>query len=315
MKNKDKIVHKNLFIYIKLLLTAIFWGGTFIAGKMISETVNPCSASFLRFAIASFFLIIITIKIEGKLPKLKKKQILPVVLLGFTGVFAYNILFLTGLRYINAGRAALIIAMNPIFISLLSALFFKERLDLIKIIGILMSVTGAIIVISNGRITDFVGYSFGKGELLICGCVLSWVSYSLIGRAVMDDLSPIVSVCYSSVIGAVLLFIPALYNDIFSHIGSYSAMDWTSLFYLGFFGTVIGFFWYYEGINQIGPTKASVFINFVPISAIILAFFILNEQISISLFIGAVLVVSGIYFTNDSKMLKKYRLKAKIVSS
>ncbi len=315
MKNKDKIVHKNLFIYIKLLLTAIFWGGTFIAGKMISETVNPCSASFLRFAIASFFLIMITIKIEGKLPKLKRKQILPVVLLGFTGVFAYNILFLTGLRYINAGRAALIIAMNPIFISLLSALFFKEHLDLIKIIGILMSVAGAIIVISNGRITDFVGYSFGKGEILICGCVLSWVCYTLIGRAVMDDLSPIVSVCYSSVIGAVLLFIPALYNDIFSHIGSYSAMDWTSLFYLGFFGTVIGFFWYYEGINQIGPTKASVFINFVPISAIILAFFILNEQITISLFIGAVLVVSGIYFTNASEMLKKYRLKAKIVSS
>ncbi len=308
-------MQKNLFIYIKLLLTAIFWGGTFIAGKMISETVNPCSASFLRFAIASFFLIIITIKIEGKLPKLKKSQILPVVLLGFTGVFAYNILFLTGLRYINAGKAALIIAMNPVFISLLSALFFKERLDLIKIIGILMSVTGAIIVISNGRITDFVGYSFGKGEFLICGCVLSWVSYSLIGRAVMDDLSPIVSVCYSSVIGAVLLFIPALYNDIFSHIGSYSSMDWTSLFYLGFFGTVIGFFWYYEGINQIGPTKASVFINFVPISAIILAFFILNEQITISLFIGAVLVVSGIYFTNASEMLKKYRLKAKIVSS
>ena len=308
-------MRKNFLIYIKLLLTAIFWGGTFIAGKMISETVNPCSASFLRFVIASCLLIIITIKIEGKLPKLKKKQILPVVLLGFTGVFAYNILFLTGLHYINAGRAALIIALNPIFISLLSALFFKERLDLIKIIGILMSVTGAIIVISNGRITDFVGYSFGKGEFLICGCVLSWVSYSLIGRAVMDDLSPIVSVCYSSVIGTVLLFIPALYNGIFSHVGSYSAMDWTSLFYLGFFGTVIGFFWYYEGINQIGPTKASVFINFVPISAIILSFFILNEQITISLFIGAVLVVSGVYVTNASKMLKKYRLNAKIVSS
>ncbi len=307
LNNKSEFVQKNLVIYIKLLLTAIFWGGTFIAGKMISETVNPCSASFLRFAIASFFLIIITIKIEGKLPKLKKTQILPVVLLGLTGVFAYNILFLTGLRYINAGRAALIIALNPIFISLLSALFFKERLDLIKIIGILMSVTGAIIVISNGRITDFVGYSFGKGELLICGCVLSWVSYSLIGRAVMDDLSPIVSVCYSSVIGAALLFIPALYNDIFSNIGSYSVTDWTSLFYLGFFGTVIGFLWYYEGINRIGPTKASVFINFVPISAIILSFFILDEQITISLFIGAVLVVSGVYFTNASKMVSVHR--------
>ncbi len=298
-------VHKNFFIYIKLLLTAIFWGGTFIAGKMISETVNPCSASFLRFAIASFFLMAITIKLEGKLPKLKKKQIIPIILLGITGVFAYNILFLTGLRYINAGRAALIIALNPIFISILSAFFFKERLNTIKIIGILMSVTGAIIVISNGRVTDFLGYEFGKGELLICGCVLCWVSYSLIGRAVMDDLSPIVSVCYSSVIGAILLSVPAFFNNISSNIYTYSIMDWASLFYLGVFGTVIGFFWYYEGINKIGATKASVFINFVPISAIILSFFVLNEKITMSLSIGGFFVISGIYFTNKTNRQRK----------
>ena len=300
-----------IVIYIKLLLTAVFWGGTFIAGRMISETVNPCSASFLRFVIASFFLIVITIKIEGKLPKLKKNQVIPVILLGFTGVFAYNILFLTGLRYINAGRAALIIALNPIFISLLSAFFFKERLNLIKITGIIMSVTGAIIVISNGSITDFVGYKFGKGELLICGCVLCWTSYSLIGRAVMDDLSPIISVCYSSIIGTLLLSVPALFSGILSHIGSYSAVDWLNIFYLGFFGTVLGFFWYYEGINEIGPTKSSVFINFVPISAILLAFFILHEQITPSLLFGAVLVVSGVYFTNASRVLKQILVKGK----
>ncbi len=298
-------MHKNVLIYIKLLLTAIFWGGTFIAGKMISETVNPCSASFLRFAIASFFLILLTIKLEGKLPKLKITQIIPVILLGCTGVFAYNILFLTGLKYINAGRAAIIIAVNPIFISLLSSLFFKERLTIIKTVGILMSVTGAIIVISNGRIADFVGYQFGKGEFLICGCVLCWVSYSLIGRAVMDDLSPIVSVCYSSVTGTVLLAIPALSSGMISHIGNYSIMDWTSLFYLGFFGTVVGFFWYYEGINEIGPTKASVFINFVPVSAIILSFFILNEQITAALSTGALLVILGVYFTNKTNLQRK----------
>jgi len=302
-------------IYIKLLLTAIFWGGTFIAGKMLSETVDPYSASFLRFVIASFFLVIITIKIEGKLPKLQRKQIIPLVLLGLTGVFAYNIFFLTGLRYINAGKAALIIALNPIFISLLSAFFFKEHLNSIKITGILMSVAGAMVVISNGRITDFVGYDFGKGEILICGCVMSWVCYSLIGRAVMNDLSPIVSVCYSSVAGTIMLSIPALLNGTFSHITVYSAADWASLFYLGFFGTVIGFFWYYEGINKIGPTKASVFINFVPISAIILAFIMLDEQITPSLFMGAVLVVSGVYFTNASGILKKYWLKVKVALS
>jgi drug/metabolite transporter (DMT)-like permease len=70
------------------------------------------------------------------------------------------------------------------------------------------------------------------------------------------------------------------------------------MFYLGFFGTVIGFVWYYEGIKKIGPMKASLFINFVPISAVVMAFFILDEPITLSLLIGTLLVCSGVYLTN-----------------
>ncbi|UCF65056.1 MAG: DMT family transporter, partial [bacterium] len=71
--------------------------------------------------------------------------------------------------------------------------------------------------------------------------------------------------------------------------------------YLGFFGTVLGFIWYYQGIKELGPLKAGIFINFVPISAIILSFFILREPITISLFGGAILVIIGVYFTNISR--------------
>jgi drug/metabolite transporter (DMT)-like permease len=293
-------------IYIKLLLTAFFWGGTFIAGKMIANSVHPVCASFLRFAIASFFLLILTLKTEGRIPALRKKQIAPVILLGLTGVFAYNILFLTGLKYIDAGRASLIIANNPILISVLSALLFKEQLSGIKAIGICLSVLGAMVVISNGRIADFGSYRIGLGELLIAGCVLSWVAYSLIGKSVMAGLSPLVSVTYSAVIGALLLFIPALYSGLGGAVLHYALLDWVNLFYLGFFGTVLGFSWYYQGIERIGPMKASVFINFVPISAIILSYFILKEQITISIFLGALLVILGVYLTNASEMLRRY---------
>ena len=70
--------------------------------------------------------------------------------------------------------------------------------------------------------------------------------------------------------------------------------------YLGFFGTCLGFIWYYEGIREIGPSKAGVFINFVPISAVIMSFFLLGEMIDASLLIGGALVLSGIYITNRS---------------
>ncbi|MEN8211601.1 MAG: DMT family transporter, partial [Thermodesulfobacteriota bacterium] len=92
---------------------------------------------------------------------------------------------------------------------------------------------------------------------------------------------------------------------VFSNIFSYNPVEWASLFYLGFFGTALGFSWYYAGIKKIGPMKAAVFINFVPISAIILAFFILKEPLTISLIIGAILVIAGVYLSNTANFMKK----------
>lgn len=287
-----------MIIYLKLILTAVFWGGTFIAGRMVARDVGPFSAAFFRFFIASIFLLLFTYRIEGKLPLPGKTQIVPVFLLGMTGVFSYNVFFFKGLKLIHAGRAAIIISANPIVITLLSVYFFKERLNLIKVIGIIISVAGAVIVISKGNLNEIVTGGIGLGEIFIFACVFSWAAYSLIGKAVMDDLSPLAAVSYSSAIGALLLFFPALLEGMAGHFSHYNIMDWVSIFYLGFFGTVVGFVWYYEGIKKIGPMKASLFINFVPICAVVLAFFILDEPITRSLFIGTILVCSGVFLTN-----------------
>lgn len=289
---------KTILIYVKLMLTAIFWGGTFIAGRVVAKDVGPFSAAFFRFAIASSFLILFTWRIDGRLLLPKKRQMVPVILLGLTGVFTYNVFFFKGLKLINAGRASIIIANNPIFIALLSAYFFKEKLNLIKVIGIIISVTGAIIVISKGNLNEIVQGNIGRGEIYILICVLSWVLYSLIGKVVMSDLSPISSVSYSCVIGTFFLFFPACFEGILNNFHHYPITAWLGIFYLGIFGTVVGFVWYYEGIKQIGPTKASLFINFVPVSAVILAFMILDEPITLSLFIGTILVCAGVYLTN-----------------
>ena len=289
--------YAGMIIYIKLLLTAIFWGGTFVAGRSLAQNVGPFSAAFFRFAVASLFLIFITWKTEGKFSALRKGQILPVLLLGLTGVFCYNLFFFKGLKLIEASRAAVIIANNPIFITLFSAVFFKEKLNPLKITGILVSVSGAIIAISRGNLLEIFQGNLGMGEFYIFLCVLSWVTFSLLGKAVMADLSPLSSVTYGSITGTILLFVPALSEGLTDCI-YYSISDWWNIFYLGFFGTVLGFVWFYEGINQIGPTRAGLFINFVPISAILLAFIILREPLTVSLLIGTLLVSTGVYLTN-----------------
>jgi drug/metabolite transporter (DMT)-like permease len=199
---------------------------------------------------------------------------------------------------VEAGRAAVIIASNPISISLFSALIFHDRLGFKKVLGILLSVTGAIIVITRGNPAEVLVGDFGRGELYIFCCVFSWTAYTLIGKGVMGKLSPLATVTYSSLVGTTLLIIPAYLRGMPDEIAGYQWLDWAGMAYLGVFGTVLGFLWFYQGVFHIGPIKASQFINFVPISAVVLAYAILNEPVTISLLIGAALVLSGVYMAH-----------------
>ena len=291
-----------LWVYLKLFLTAVFWGGTFIAGRILAKEVGPYSASFLRFAVAAICLALITFRLESRLPRVDGKQLGGLVLLALTGVFAYNIFFFTGLQTIEAGRAAVIIACNPVFIALFSALLFGEKLRPLAVLGILLSVGGALTVITRGHIDQLWSGGFGRGEVLIFGCVLSWVSFSLIGKKVLSGLTPLVSILYAVAIGTFALLVPAIREGMLADLGTYSTVSWVAIVYLGFFGTALGFVWYYQGIKAIGPTRAGLFINFVPISAVVLAFGLLGEAITPSLFIGTSLVICGVYLTNQSRI-------------
>jgi len=284
--------------YVKLLLTALFWGGTFVAGRIVSQHVAPFSTAFLRFAIASIFLLLLTWKIEGALPKLNKSQVIALVLLGMTGIFTYNVLFFKALKLIQAGRASLIIATCPVFIAVCSALFMKEKIGLIKGLGVLISVCGAGVVVSKGSINEIFQGTLGRGELYILCCVVCWVAYSLIGKAVMKSLSPLTCVSYSAAIGTIALFVPAMFEGLMGNFRNASFVDWLCIFYLSVFGTVIGFVWYYQGMERLGPTQAGLFINFVPIFAILSALLILGESVTLSLAVGAAMVISGAYLTN-----------------
>lgn len=290
-----------MWIYVKMTLVSIFWAGTFIAGTNIGREngpVDPFCGAFLRFAISSVPLLIFTWKKQGKLPRVEKSEILTIIVLAFSGIALYHFLFLKGLETIGSARASIIIAICPVFIAAASAYFFKEHLTIIKILGIILSVSGAVYVISDGNIKQIFSQGIGADELMIFGCVLCWAAYSLIGKAKMGKIDGLVMVCYSIVLGAVFLFIPAVFEGLFSSIGKYTMIDWVSISYLAIFGSVLGYVWYYDGIHKIGPTKTAQFINFIPVFTVVIAWLILKEPVKLSLIIGTVLVLAGVYLTN-----------------
>lgn len=297
----------------------IFWGGTFISGRMLAGHIPPYIAAFLRFATAATILLIVLYRQNRCLPTVPKRLFLPIFFLSLTGVFSYNILFFWGLESVDASRASVIIANNPVFIAVFASLIFRERLGLIKSIGVPISVFGAVIAISKGDVAVLLGGGFGLGDLMISGCVISWVAFSLVGKAVIRHITPLTAITYASTMGALLLLPPAIMGGIFGTIGNYKFYDWANIAFLGIFGTALGFVWYYQGIEHIGATRAGLFINLVPISAIIMAFLILGEPITGSLLIGIVLVLSGVYLTNNGFPLLHQinsiysRLKTKMV--
>ena len=283
--------------YLRLLLVAFFWGGTFVAGRSLVDTVPPVAAAFIRFAIASLLLLIITWHRE-RLPRLSLRQLVVITALGTSGILAYNLCFFNGLALIAAGRASLIIALNPVFITLADRLLHKEPLPGRRLLGILLSLGGALIVITQGQPLTIFATGIGRGELLIFGCVLSWTLYSIIGKTAMRGLSPLVTVCYSAVAGTLLLLVVALADGSLAGALAYPPSAWLALGYLGMFGTVIGFLWYFQGIQAIGPSRAAVFINFVPVNGVLLATLILGEPLTLSLLSGGALVISGSYLAN-----------------
>jgi drug/metabolite transporter (DMT)-like permease len=288
-------------VYLKLVLVALFWGGTFVAGRVLAQAIPPTIAATGRFAVAVVLLLLIAWRVEGGLPRLTRTQCVATAALGFTGVFLYNLCFLAALAHLPAGRAALFIALNPIVTALASAVLLRERLGAVRWVGIAIAFAGAAVIIARGNpigALHDISRSFGRGEALMFGAISSWAAYTIIGRFALKNLTPIAATTYAALWGLAFLACGAA-SEIWSiDGGAFTWQVWASIVYLGAFGTVIAFIWYYEGVKAIGPSRTAVFNNLVPAFGVVLALLVLGEPILVSMVVGGLLVIMGVTLTN-----------------
>lgn len=286
--------------YVQLVFAALFWGGTFIAGRQLAPLLDPYAAAFLRFALASLLLTGWVYVRHRGLPGIDVRQAAAIVLLGATGVFAYNLFFFSGLHSVEAGRAALIIALNPVVIAVGSTWFYRETLSPRQVIGIGLSLLGAVIVIGRGDLAALLRGAVGRGELLLLGCVLSWVAYTLLGRRLLRRITPLVAVAYASLAGtSMLALLVAARGGLDLGLLSHAAV-WLNIGYLALFGTVLAFVWYYNGVHAAGAGRAAQFINLVPVSGVLFGVLLLGEALTLSLLVGGTLVIGGLVMTTRS---------------
>ncbi|MBV6826618.1 DMT family transporter [Pseudomonas sp. PD9R] len=288
-------------VYLKLAVVTMIWGGTFVAGRFLADSLSPLFAASLRFLLASAALLLFLLLARVPLTRPSARQWLQLVVLGFFGICFYNLCFFYGLHYINASRASLIVALNPAVIGLASWLLFKERLSRSKVAGIAICIAGASLVIISRNPQLLAGNADAWiGDLLILGCVLGWGVYSLFSKELNRDLGPVQTVTWSILLGTFMLWVTAAVRGELNMaaLSSLGLQQWLSLVYLGVLGSALAYIGYYDGIRKIGATRSGVFIALNPLTAVILGALMLDEQLTRVMCLGGGLILVGIFLCN-----------------
>jgi drug/metabolite transporter (DMT)-like permease len=288
-------------LYGKLVLTTFFWGGTFVAGKWAVSEAPPFLVATIRFAVASavLFALVAWRRARGAdgfhLPR-GAAEWAGLLSLGLTGVFLYNFFFLAGLARTSATNGSLIVAFNPILTAVLSAAWLKERVRPLQAAGLLLALLGVGVVITGGSPAVVRALSFNMGDLLLLGAPLAWAFYTIAGKKVLARFPPLVATAYASLFGTLLLLpAAALEGPLPAGVSRLTAYGWLSVLQLALLGTVAGFVWWYEGVEALGPARAAVFVNLVPLFGVLLASLILGERMAGPQLAGGLLVVAGVY--------------------
>jgi drug/metabolite transporter (DMT)-like permease len=298
-------------IYVRLALVAAIWGSTFIAGRVVSAEMSATTAAFGRFLIATLALVVLVLVKEHGLPRLSLRQWMAFTLLGALGVAVYAFLFMYGLQTVTASRGSLIMALVPAATMLGGALFLHEPLTRPRVLGVALALVGVAVELGGGNPLKLFTGPIGYGEVALFGCVVAWSAYTLLGKRIMGDgMSPLAATTCAALTGTAILFVAcAVTGDL--AIPNATWKGWLSLAFMGVLGTAIAYTWFFDGVKAIGPARAAVFINLVPVVAITLGVALLGERLDLSMVAGAALVISGVWIINRAPAVPQAQVPAR----
>ena len=284
--------------YLKLIGAMFMWGGTWIAGRIVAQELTaPLAAPAIRFLLAGLVLAGFALMTEGRIPRPQTGSEWGIVSgLAMTGIFLYALCFFYGLKHISAGRGALVVALTPVVVALAAWFLGQERMTPLKLAGIAIAMAGCLTVIGNGNPLALLHGAVGIGEWLILGCVLCWTAYTFIGRHATKTLSPLAATLWASLIGAALLGTTAWLQG-GAEIAEWSWRVWASVVFLAIGGTALAFTWFADGVKRLGAARASVFVNLVPVFAVLQAAVLLDERLELPVLGGGLLVIAGVWLT------------------
>ena len=297
MKNSNKIA------YFILILTTIFWSGNFIVGKAASMfQIPPFSLNFYRWFFAGLILLQFTYKEIIN----KKKYILEnlgfFIILGITSITRFNSIVYFSLYYTQVISGILMISTIPVWIIFISSILNIEKTNIFQILGVVLSLTGVIFIITKADINLIKNLDFNKGDLSMVVAMFSWAIYSALLKRKKYKISQISLLEVVIICG--LIFLAPIYFIEMS-MGKLIILEkpfYLTLAYVVIFPGLAAFFFWIKGISIIGANRAGIFLHLMPIFGAIMAMVIFDEKFMYYHFLGAIFIIAGITLSNKKKL-------------
>lgn len=277
------------------MLSVILWGASFIATKIALKELQPLVIILIRQLLGISLLVFIALK-QKRSFKVSLKDQLGILILALIASIHLGIQ-VTGLQFTTATNTGWIIGITPVFMGILGLIFFKERISLIQSIGIIISFVGLLLLVSKGNLMtiDFIS---NKGDFLVLGSAFTWSIYSLVGKKVTINYSPLMTILFLFVTMSILIA-PFTINDTnINAVLNLSLESWLAIFFLGFFCSGIAYVLWAQAMNEMKASQVGAFLYIEPFVTVFAARFILNEQITLLTILSGLIIIGGIVLVN-----------------
>ncbi len=276
---------------LSLVGMAVIWGVNFSVMKYGTQVMAPVTYNFLRMAIACVILLALAYARPGLRPSKSDRNRL--LALGVLGHFVYQMFFLQGLSMTRAGTAALVIAASPAAVAIVARLYGHEKLPMRAVWGIVLSISGVMLVVGGSVSSD--GTSHLLGDLLILCAVIIWAFYTTGLVPLAQHVEPAQVAAWTLVGGVVPLAFVAAPSMLRTDWAGISPLTWGAVLYSGILAMVVAYLVWYHGVRAIGPTRTSMFANLQPLVAVLVAWAVLGEVPTVFQGAGAGAVLGGLY--------------------
>jgi len=280
--------------YALVNLSCFLWATNFVLGRLLRGSVGPFTLTAARFTVASIIFALLLRRVPAAERRIGRDW--PLLLgMGITGVFGFNSLLYSGLRFTTAANAALISGTGPLVIGLLAALLLREQFTARAAIGALISLFGVAVIASKGSLEAVFSLRLNPGDLLVLAAITGWGLYSVASRVSTRTRSSLSATALSTFLGLPLLLVA-------------SAAEWRvqpphltpglvlAAIYIGIFPSVIAYLAWNEGVRRVGPARATAFFNMLPAFGALFGVLLLGEPFGTSQLVGGALIVSGSLF-------------------